>query len=309
MRTGFKGSRTIVVPSLIINQLLDDDFIAKLHITDIGHFPSASLHEVKREEGIPQYLLIYCISGEGWYEINHVRHELKMDQLIVLPADTPHAYGSSKNRPWTIYWIHFAGELAGYYANTLRKPVTINPCGVSRISDRINIFEDIFSALKHGFNRENMAFASSALYYFLGSIKFIHIFRSADHPENADNDKGLIDGVLKYIHESIEKRLTLKDLCQYIDYSESYFLTLFKAHTGTTPNKYIIKLKMERACELLETTDMKINQVCQKIAIPDPYHFSKIFAKSIGMSPTAYKKKMHKLHEQNLSTSDTPQEE
>lgn len=296
MRTGFKGSRTIVIPPIIISQLLDDDFIAKLHITDIGHFPSASLHERTREVGIPQYLLIYCISGEGWYEINNVRNELKMDQVIVLPANTPHSYGTSKNHPWTIYWIHFAGELAKYYANTMQRPITINPCSTSRISDRINIFEDIFSALKHGFNRENMAFASSALYYFLGSIKFINIYRNADNSniEESKSEKGLIDGVLQYMAESIEKRLTIKDICNYIDYSESYFLSLFKAHTGTTPSKHMTALKMKRACELLETTDLKINQVCQKIAIPDPYHFSKIFTKIIGMSPSAYKRMISK---------------
>ena len=52
---------------------------------------------------------------------------------------------------------------------------------------------------------------------------------------------------------------------------------------------YFNKLKIERACELLKKTDLKINQICYKIGIEDPFYFSRLFSKTIGMSPTKYK--------------------
>lgn len=47
---------------------------------------------------------------------------------------------------------------------------------------------------------------------------------------------------------------------------------------------------MQQACLLLDTTDMKINQICYKIGIEDTYYFSRLFSKIMGMSPREYRK-------------------
>ncbi|MBV4004894.1 helix-turn-helix transcriptional regulator, partial [Bacteroides thetaiotaomicron] len=53
---------------------------------------------------------------------------------------------------------------------------------------------------------------------------------------------------------------------------------------------YFNLLKMQQACLLLDTTDMKINQICYKIGIEDTYYFSRLFSKIMGMSPREYRK-------------------
>lgn len=47
---------------------------------------------------------------------------------------------------------------------------------------------------------------------------------------------------------------------------------------------------MERACKLLVNTDMKINHISFKLGFNDPYYFSRIFTKTVGMSPRKYRK-------------------
>ena len=46
---------------------------------------------------------------------------------------------------------------------------------------------------------------------------------------------------------------------------------------------------IERACQLLKSTNMKINQIALKLAFDDPYYFSRIFKKIVGVSPKAYR--------------------
>ncbi|MDD6977115.1 MAG: AraC family transcriptional regulator, partial [Prevotellaceae bacterium] len=46
---------------------------------------------------------------------------------------------------------------------------------------------------------------------------------------------------------------------------------------------------IQLACKLLETTDLKINQICAKVGIDDSYYFSRLFTKTIGISPKKYR--------------------
>ena len=288
MKDGFKGSRAIVLPYSVVREMENDILGSKLHITDIGYYPAASLHKRVHNEGIPQYVLIYCVDGQGWYELHGRRYSISSNQCFILPANVPHAYGASTGDPWTIYWIHFRGELAMFYAMGFEQPISIIPSKESRIYDRINIFEDVFNALERGYGRDNLLFASSALYYFLGSIKYLGVFRESAGLRTPDKD--IVDMAVAFMKENIEKQVSLKELSEYVGYSESYFLALFRKRTGYSPINYIIQIKMQTACRLLDFTDMKINQICHKVGISDPYYFSKLFTKTIGISPSEYKK-------------------
>ena len=67
----------------------------------------------------------------------------------------------------------------------------------------------------------------------------------------------------------------------------------FKKHTGMSPLAYFNRLKIERACQLLKDTDLKVNQICLKLGIDDQYYFSRLFSKTMGISPTAYRETVH----------------
>ncbi|MFI3322516.1 MAG: AraC family transcriptional regulator [Rikenellaceae bacterium] len=287
MKDGFKGSRAIVVPKMVIDEIECKSFSSKLHITDIGYYPSAHLHHIKRDNGISQYVLIYCVDGEGWYKIGGKRYEVKPNQCFILPASTPHEYGTSLSNPWSIYWIHFKGEFASFFGNISSLPITISPSNSSRIKNRLDIFEDIFKALSNGYSIENIEFATSALYYFLGSIKYLEAYRGVNKDENSE--ESIVDRAISYMKENVERSITLQDICEYSGYSESYFSSMFKRKTGHTPINYMIQIRMQVACQFLDFTDMKVNQICHKVGISDPYYFSKLFAKTMGMSPSTYK--------------------
>lgn len=62
---------------------------------------------------------------------------------------------------------------------------------------------------------------------------------------------------------------------------------------------------MQQACLLLDTTDMKINQICYKIGIEDTYYFSRLFSKIMGMSPREYRKSK-RLTKKSVVTSNSP---
>ena len=259
-----------------------------LHITDIGYYPKANNHFRERSEPISQYVFIYCIEGAGWFSLNNEVHQVSRNQYFILPAGVPHKYGSDESNPWTIYWIHYKGKLASQFSSGLNYPIEIKPAVHSRISGRIDLFEEIFRTYEMGYSRENMLYASSVFFHFLGSLRYLQQYRNAAKDESAEND--LVTAAIHYMKENIEKKLSLTEIADHIGYSPSHFSILFNKRTGYSPIYYFNQLKIQQACQLLDFTDMKINQVCYKVGIDDSYYFSRLFSKMMGMSPKLYKK-------------------
>ncbi len=289
IKDGFRGSRAIVLPASVIAGIDEDPFASKLYITDIGYYPHARHHYRARREASGQYVLIYCVDGRGWFEVGGRTHNIAANQLFILPRGIPHAYGADPHDPWTIYWLHFNGEMAPFYAEGHDEPTSIPPNDESRIMDRLSLFEDIFRVLENGYSRENIHYACSCLYHFLGSVKYIGKFReSAGRQEHS---KDVVERAIAYMKEHIEKNLPVEELCAYLGYSSSYFSNLFRSRTGYSPKSYMLQLKVQAACRLLDFTDMKINQVCHKVGFADPYHFTKMFTRQMGSSPIKYRNK------------------
>src|SRR6476619_1837961 len=120
-KDGFKGQKAIVLPGKIVKRCENSPLINNLFVTDIGFYPKANFHYMKIPIGISQHILIYCIDGKGWVQLDHQEYEIKSGQFFVVPAETVHQYGSDEEVPWSIYWLHFKGRSAIDYTSQLTK--------------------------------------------------------------------------------------------------------------------------------------------------------------------------------------------
>ena len=284
-KDGFQGEQVVVLPPAIVELEEQDDFCQGLFITDIGYYPKAEHHHRIREKGVGQYVLIYCVDGSGFYVVDGKRHEVKKNQYFILPIGKPHEYGSTEGHFWTVYWLHFCGKAAHVFAEGAATPQTINVTMQSRISERINIFDEILTTLHFGDSIEDLRYASSLLSHFLASMRYLGQFRRA----KASAEKDIVEQAIHYMRENIENRITMAEVLRYVGYSQSHFSTVFKKKTGMSPLSYFNRLKVEHACKLLKTTDLKVNMICYKVGIEDPLYFSRLFSKVMGMSPSEFR--------------------
>lgn len=287
-KDGFSGERALVLPQSIIREMDEDAISSILYITDIGYYPKARHHFRERLEPITQFIFIYCVEGAGWCRMDGQEFQVAANHYFILPAGKPHAYGANDDNPWTIYWIHFKGKFASHFAKQCICPIEIKPGVYSRISNRIDMFEEIFRTLEMGYSRKNLLYACSIFYHYLGTMLYIQQYRDAVRHETEGND--IVMAAIHFMKENIEKKLTLKEIAMHTGYSSSHFSFLFSQQTGFAPLTYFNQLKIQKACQLLDFTDMKVNQVCYKIGIEDTYYFSRLFHKIMGMPPSEYKK-------------------
>ena len=84
------------------------------------------------------------------------------------------------------------------------------------------------------------------------------------------------------------RRRTLEQLAQEFDLSKSGLHALFQKHTGRSPMDFFLRLKMKEACKMLRSTSLRVYEVAQRLGYQDPYYFSRIFRKVVGISPKEY---------------------
>lgn len=294
-KDGFQGERSIVLPPEVVEMESQDPLASSLYVTDIGYYPSALYHYRERTAPIPQYVLIYCVSGSGWYQAGTAeRQRVEANSYFILPAGKPHAYGADEDDPWTVYWLHFNGEHAHIYAQGAQRPQTVNPSIHSRISQRNNIFEEIFTTLSRNYSLESLRYVSSMLHYYLASMRYLQQYRDANdqHELQCQTDEDtIVTGAIHFLEENIEQHLTLREMATFAGYSVSHFSSIFRHKTGLSPINYFNRLKIERAAEMLISTDIRINQLCFKVGIDDPYYFSRLFTRIMGCSPQTYRRR------------------
>lgn len=126
------------------------------------------------------------------------------------------------------------------------------------------------------------------------------IFLLAKHcpaEERRPSEKALRDGerikiMLQYIQENYAQELNLARIAQSAAVSENECLRCFRSMTGSTPIQYLRQLRIQRAAELLATTDRKISDIGAACGFQEMSYFAKIFREQKGDSPGAYRKRV-----------------
>ncbi len=107
---------------------------------------------------------------------------------------------------------------------------------------------------------------------------------------NRENQAGtLTKKAKKYIDENYAQPITLEDISREINVSPQYFSKLFKEETGKNFIDYLTGIRMEVAKELLSQGDLSIKEIGYRIGYNDPNYFSRIFKKTVGVTPTEYR--------------------
>lgn len=287
IREGFKGERALAMPVAALKFMESNALTSLLYITNIGYYPCAKHHYRQRTEPIDQWIFIYCVDGKGSYQTDGAVHHITANQYLVIPANTKHIYQADQEDPWTIYWIHFKGDLASEIERAADTPQPIVQSPDSRIGDRISLFEEIFHTLELGFSPQNLQLSSSALIYFFGTLLFVNEYRRAVATPKSDN---IIALSAHYIRENLNKKISVKDLASFFGYSTSYLSAIFRREIATSPTEYINAIKIRESCRFLDFTDMRVNQICPKVGITDSYYFTRLFTKIMGLSPTQYRR-------------------
>lgn len=123
-----------------------------------------------------------------------------------------------------------------------------------------------------------------------------------------------MEAVIKYMILHLSEPQRISTLSNIAGLSASQFISLFKRISGCSPMNFFIRLRMQRACELLRDRELRIKEVAFTLGYKDPFYFSRMFKTIIGVSPNCFRKmvvastrgesKCAKIEPETITSSD-----
>lgn len=105
---------------------------------------------------------------------------------------------------------------------------------------------------------------------------------------------GLADWQMRRVCDLIEARLhgeiLLRDLAAELDLSPGHFARAFKKSVGMAPHQWLLRRRVERACDLLRWTDRGLQTIALEVGFADQSHFTRTFTRLIGQSPHRWRR-------------------
>lgn len=281
---GFEGQKLYRVPPAVLKRMRQRPHLKDFLVTDLGYFPVTHGHKVERKEASSNHILILVEGGSGWLEIDGRTWSAHRGQAILVPSSHSHSYGASGKDPWRIYWFHFTGhgatELLKWTPFSQKSPVI--PCPASDSLRRH--FRTALATVERGYSDHSLLELSRVL---INVLSLLH----ARNPSSFKDRQGQrIEQVMDYMRENVERPETLSNYAERCGFSVSRFSETFKKHCGVSPMVYLTELRIQRACQLLDTTDLHVGEIADQLGFHDNLYFSRLFRKHAGMPPTQYRK-------------------
>ena len=95
-----------------------------------------------------------------------------------------------------------------------------------------------------------------------------------------------------YIVENHDRDISVADAAGYVFLSQGYFTRAFRDETGMSPMAFMMQVRVDHACKLLEQRDIKVSGVAAQVGFSSPQRFNAAFRKQLGMTPMAYRKQV-----------------
>lgn len=236
-----------------------------------------------RGRELNEYQLLYLTEGEGVFHSTTVREApLREGDLWLLFPGEWHSYHPNPRKGWKSYWIGFKGRnmddrvRAGFLSP--QKPIY----HVGFSDSIVRLYKQAYDAAieEAAYSQQLMAGMVNLLIGIMYSKeRNIQLSRNQAHVD-------LISRARLRIRESLESPLTIQQVAEEMGISYSNFRKLFKEHTGISPAIYQQDLRLQRAKEMLSTTDISVKEIAYRLNFESPDYFSAKFKAKTGRRPS-----------------------
>ncbi len=244
--------------------------------------------------------LVIVLSGCATHIVNGERLEISKGDVFVMNKGTVHGYENTEN--FRICNIMFRTEtfisenfdicqLHGFHALFLLEPKYNSENGFkSRLKLSPAVFSDVERLIKSAaeeFNSSNNGRKTMVRSYFLQLV----VLLSRLYGTNVRHRE--IEGISKaaaFMELNFMNDIETEDLLKVAHYSQRHFIRLFSAIYSTTPQQYLLSIRIRHACSLLREKTFSITEIAAKCGFNDSNYFCRIFKKNIGMTPSMYRK-------------------
>jgi AraC-like DNA-binding protein len=273
----------------MLNKLARHPLTRECYPAAVGYYPLAENHRMERTRH-DDNLLVYCVDGRGFAATPEWSGVVETGDVLLLPQGVAHNYRADPEHPWTIYWVHYQGGSTAVFNQYLGYRESSKPVIRVGISPQLTAqFRGLLEVHRTGYNTRVFINAANQLRH-LFTLLALEIRRARASSERHFN----LAAVQSFMLENLSQQLELDTLAATANLSRFHFCNKYKALTGYSPIKHFVNMKMEHACHLLDSGNASVKTVATALGYDDPLYFSRMFNKTVGMSPTSYRNSVRK---------------
>ncbi|MEZ0537609.1 AraC family transcriptional regulator [Caldicellulosiruptoraceae bacterium PP1] len=248
--------------------------------------------------GVKDYYIIhYILDGKGIFHLKDKSYNLTKGQGFLICPNTITYYKADMVNPWYYTWVGFNGIKAEWLLRQANLTME-NPVFTYTKDDFVaNCFLQMITTKNLEKSRELRLLGF--LYEFLSQLIEGN---NNNLPTNKENSKEIyVRKVVEYIEFNYSKKISVEGISKYVGLNRSYLCSLFKEYLNVSLQEYIIRFRINKACELMPNNLLSIGDISRSVGYDDPLHFSKIFKKIKGVSPKEYRKNITQhIHLKNI---------
>ena len=200
-------------------------------------------------------------------------------------------YEADREQPWRYLWVGLGGvrlthylELSGLRRHQPALPAAQPGQIIPSFQQILEVLEDETLAAQHKTLRvQSLAFS------LLEGLS--HSPEALKEPSNAPaKDVPYVQEIMKFLEQAYSRRITTDTIARFAGLERTYCCHLFSTTTGQSLMQYLTELRMDKAAELLQGTNLSVRAIAESVGYTDAGVFSKRFKKSKGITPTAVRR-------------------
>lgn len=255
-----------------------------------GSHDEGADYRVVRPKGAGDYLMFVNVEGRGLLRFGSQRVEVLPGSAVLLRPEFPQDYGTAPARPplparWAFFWVHFMPR--AHWLDWLKWP-EVGP-GVGVLEAGVDAVHAAVVAMERVVQQTNLTGRYARDLGMNALEQAILELNVGRQNAEAGRTDGRVRRVLRLIATDLAAPHTVDTLAHAVDLSPSRFSTIFRREVGISPQRYLEELRLERARQLLEVTDLPIQRVSEEVGFASPFYFSTRFRRRYGTSPRGFR--------------------
>lgn len=237
------------------------------------------------------YVLHFVVRGKGIFERKHKPKKVGAGECFIIVPNERTSYTPDEFDPWEYYWICFKGTDA---ADLLRM------CGIDcskpTMPYEYDDVEPLFRFIEqyeHDYYKLTVPDILRSVGVLMETLANIGSRNVAQPDQPKPYRNKIVHTALSYMETNYYKGINITELSKELYISRSYFTTVFTEEMGISPSKYLLKLRVNKAKDLMsERPDLSIAEIGRAVGFEDITRFCKVYSRYEMQTPNEHKKEL-----------------
>ncbi len=249
--------------------------------------PSGYYFTWERGRILQEYQINYITEGSGLFETSTDQFKVVPGSILVLQPGAWHRYKPDSNTGWNEHYIGFNGDFCSHFFQEVffqsAKPVIY----IGFQESMLKLFFEIIQNVKEEKTGHQQVSAANTI---LMLSKILSVVRNQEFA--GKTIERTIQKACLHFRENLHSNINIEELAKELNVGYSYFRQMFRKYTGISPTQYHLSLRIQRAKDLLTSTDQSFKEIAIDLGFESYFYFSRIFKDKTGRSPMEFKKEV-----------------